>query len=445
MQYQSVTSLKAAAILSLIYLVYILGLYAYRFFFHPLSKFPGPKLAALSHWYEFYYDVLQHGQFTEHIQELHKLYGPIVRITPTEIHISDPEFYDTLYERSGRRDKYGYFSRRFGYASDSFSTIHHDVHRMRRRALSPFFSVKCISEFQPVIRAKTAKFCNKIAEYHPNFKDTLHDALLTCYITGHFALHFLFVFPILDSLPDWFVIKVQPLLRPMVGIKRDLAQKVRAIRDGTNGGHKSASHATIFHELLHSDLPEPEKTDKRPADEAQLIVAALRAELRSAGVSASDETDWRTLEGLSYLNGCVRKAIRLAHGTSTRSPWLAHDQELHYQDWVIPKNTPVSMTNVDILMNEDIYLEPKEFRPERWIENPVLEKYFVPFTKGSWQCLGLNLAQAELYIVLAMVFIRFDFQLYETDVSDVEMVHAYLIPYSKWESKGVRVLVNSID
>ena len=54
-----------------------------------------------------------------------------------------------------------------------------------------------------------------------------------------------------------------------------------------------------------------------------------------------------------------------------------------------------------------------------------------------------SLAQAELYITLATVFSRFTFELYETDVSDVEMSHGYLIPYPKWESKGVRVTVAS--
>ena len=36
---------------------------------------------------------------------------------------------------------------------------------------------------------------------------------------------------------------------------------------------------------------------------------------------------------------------------------------------------------------------------------------------------------------------RFKFELYKTDVSDGEMSHGYLVPYPKWESKGVRVKV----
>jgi hypothetical protein len=50
-----------------------------------------------------------------------------------------------------------------------------------------------------------------------------------------------------------------------------------------------------------------------------------------------------------------------------------------------------------------------------------------------------SLAQAELYITLATVYSRFTFELYETDISDVEMSHGYLVPYPKWESKGSRL------
>jgi hypothetical protein len=54
---------------------YAVVLVAYRLYFHPLAKFPGPKLAALTKWYEFYYDVTCKGQFTFKVQELHKRYG----------------------------------------------------------------------------------------------------------------------------------------------------------------------------------------------------------------------------------------------------------------------------------------------------------------------------------------------------------------------------------
>jgi hypothetical protein len=57
------------------WLAYLGALGIYRLYFSPLAKFPGPKLAALSKWYEFYYDVVLKGRFTFKIQELHKIYG----------------------------------------------------------------------------------------------------------------------------------------------------------------------------------------------------------------------------------------------------------------------------------------------------------------------------------------------------------------------------------
>lgn len=47
----------------------------YRLFLHPLARFPGPKLATISRWYEAYYDVVLGGQYTSKIAELHKIYG----------------------------------------------------------------------------------------------------------------------------------------------------------------------------------------------------------------------------------------------------------------------------------------------------------------------------------------------------------------------------------
>ncbi|GAW17296.1 hypothetical protein ANO14919_067510 [Xylariales sp. No.14919] len=52
--------------------VYFATLIFYRLFLHTLAGFPGPKLAAISRWYEAYYDVAQNGQYTSKIAELHK-------------------------------------------------------------------------------------------------------------------------------------------------------------------------------------------------------------------------------------------------------------------------------------------------------------------------------------------------------------------------------------
>lgn len=51
---------------------YCISLDVYRLFFSPLANFPGPKLAASTLWYEYYYDVIKRGRYTWKIAELHK-------------------------------------------------------------------------------------------------------------------------------------------------------------------------------------------------------------------------------------------------------------------------------------------------------------------------------------------------------------------------------------
>jgi hypothetical protein len=47
----------------------------------------------------------------------------------------------------------------------------------------------------------------------------------------------------------------------------------------------------------------------------------------------------------------------------------------------------------------------------------------------------------EIFLGLAHVFRKFRLELYETDISDVEMVHDLFIPSPKSDTKGVRVKV----
>jgi hypothetical protein len=54
---------------------YTAGLGIYRLFFSPVARFPGPKIAALTQWYETYYDVYLDGKFLLHLEQLHEIYG----------------------------------------------------------------------------------------------------------------------------------------------------------------------------------------------------------------------------------------------------------------------------------------------------------------------------------------------------------------------------------
>lgn len=116
----------------LAFFVYQISQCIYRLWFHPLAGFPGPKIAAATKWYEAYFDLRPQspGTFFRQLHRLHDIYGkprlmrrhvtvigpfttdvlpgPVVRITPDELHVSDSRWVDTLYvsPAKGVRDKY---------------------------------------------------------------------------------------------------------------------------------------------------------------------------------------------------------------------------------------------------------------------------------------------------------------------------------------------------
>ena len=85
-------------------LAYTAVLAIYRIYFHPMSHIPGPKLAAITYWYQSYYDLWPHsGRFLWKTAELHEQYGPIIRIGPNEVQINDKDYYSEMYPSGNRR------------------------------------------------------------------------------------------------------------------------------------------------------------------------------------------------------------------------------------------------------------------------------------------------------------------------------------------------------
>ena len=65
--------------LTLVFVAYALVVAFVRRFMSPLAQFPGPILAALTYYYEAYYDLLHGGggHFTFHVKKLHEQYSAL--------------------------------------------------------------------------------------------------------------------------------------------------------------------------------------------------------------------------------------------------------------------------------------------------------------------------------------------------------------------------------
>lgn len=484
------------------FFLYLVGLALYRLYLHPLAKFPGPKLAAVTYLYEGYYDVIRRGKYTFKIKDLHAHYGPIIRISPSELHINDPDYYDSLYNRDGKWDKNPFYVNSFGNTTSGFGTVGHDLHRLRRAAINPFFSKQKVTALQPVIQRLVDKLCSRfekikgtnevvsiecafdaftmdvITEYsldesfgyldYPGWSSDFRELERAFGELAYVQKMFPPLLDILNSLPERLLAWMYPRLKLLHDFQRNCyAIAVKMVNETDGQKYQEKDHPTIFYEIIHSDLPPPEKTPKRLEGEAAAILGAgavttawtltvamyhltvqpkklerLRAEIRSTIPDHPyPPAKLQQLEKLPYLTAVIMESLRLSNGVSTRLARIAPDRSIYFRDWEIPKGTPVGMTSTLIHQNPNLFPEPMEFIPERWLdptERQRSERYLVPFSKGSRQCAGINLAWAEMYMMIASICVRFDLELYETTREDVDIYSDLLIPEPKRYANGVR-------
>ncbi|KAJ4415039.1 hypothetical protein N0V82_007555 [Gnomoniopsis sp. IMI 355080] len=321
-----VTLATTSTALCAAYLIYLI---IYRLFLSPIAGFPGPRLAALTYWYEFWYDVVAEPEYTFQIGRLHALYGPVLRINPDEIHIKDPDFFDVVYAGSGRkRDKWDWITRSFGVDESLIGTLAHDEHRRRRAALSPYFSKQSVRALQPLVDLNTAILLRRLADSSdkneilrlddayaaltndivqdyafgrsehrlaaPDFDPSFRNAMLAGGKAGHVLKHFPWLMDILRRLPAPLLVRLSPDMAAYGQLQTSIKAQVADISLAHAHAHAhdtrndlydddakttttttTQQHRTIFHEILSSStLSTYDKTPARLWQEGEVVVAA---------------------------------------------------------------------------------------------------------------------------------------------------------------------------
>ncbi|KAL4749035.1 hypothetical protein BDW72DRAFT_195277 [Aspergillus terricola var. indicus] len=508
---------------------YYASLIIYRLYFHPLAGFPGPKLAAATHWYEFYYNAIQQGKYVYKVDQMHEKYGPIVRINPHEIVIKDADFYNQIYVAGNTRrtekwapyttgvgvDGKDHLFYKVGVKGSSVMTVSHELHRLRRKPLDPFFSRMGIDRLEPLIIEEAKLLNDRLQSYSGSgrilrlvhiFSAFAGDVITQICSEGgpvmmqkpefgkdwdHLILvgtqrlplltHFSIPISLAQLIPTALLLRLFPVLasyklshelatRHINDAKREsLSLDARKVQQDTR--------SSLFRHLLSPSsaggLPESERDTERLTREAMVLFGAgmvtvaralnlicyyilrdshirdrLAEELRS--VMAQYPTGmptWQQLERLPYLHALVREGLRLSYGVMRRLPRVFPDVALQYQQWTIPPGTPVGMAAYSLHTDPEVYPDPFKFRPERWLaqSNPSnnMNRNWVPFSRGSRSCLGMNLAYAEMYWVLAVMFRPNapKLELFETEEKDVEHVVDFMFALPRLGSEGTRVTV----
>ncbi|TLD09770.1 hypothetical protein PspLS_11616 [Pyricularia sp. CBS 133598] len=147
--------------------VYYIGLAVYRLYFHPLAKFPGPPLMAISGLPFTSQSYLQ-GIFTWKAGPLHAKYGKIVRIAPNRLAVDGSIGWADIYGHrpGGSETEFRKLHGFFGPTPDHtiIAAPNREEHRRQRRALAHAFSDTAMHEQEPVITYYVDLLINRISE-----------------------------------------------------------------------------------------------------------------------------------------------------------------------------------------------------------------------------------------------------------------------------------------
>ncbi|KAL4902025.1 hypothetical protein BDW74DRAFT_181183 [Aspergillus multicolor] len=468
------------------YLAHVL----YLLYLHPLAAFPGPRLAALSTWW--LYRVSRAGRADQVFEELHRKYNTrALRISPNELHIQDSSLYHTIYSQDHAYAKDAYFYAAFGTPHSLFVETDRTLHRQRRKMLNNFFSKSSIRNMQGLLYQRVDKLCLQIVRLSDKGPMNIYNAIrcmtvdlitdigfgnsfdLTDKARGSgFETDFLQAFNLVATsiwefmyLPvTRFLVGLLPLSVTIAlgGPSAHMARLVMTVSDtvtkfrSLKATGKSESREVVFDGLvgLNDGEMKAEATDILVAGSdttaTTLSVAIfqlcknpkvydeLKREIRQQHLQAAEDFNLTALEKLPYLTAVVKEALRFANAVPGRLPRVVPPAEsgaapLVVDGKAIPPGTTVGISAAAVHSDPSIWgSDARSFKPERWLQGDAkqLEKYLVTFSKGARQCLGINLAYAELTLALAVFTTRFDFTLDETmKLVDMDIYDGFTAAY----------------
>ncbi|KAL4874377.1 cytochrome P450 [Aspergillus karnatakaensis] len=460
---------------------YWLASYAYLYWLHPLSKYSGPPLAAISElWYA---SAWTGGLWNRKIEDAHRRYGEIVRIAPNELSFSTAQAFRDIYGAPSKTRKLFPKSDRFydnGHPNIAF-VRDPEEHARQHKMFAPQFRPSAVRTQEPIVHSHVDLWVDQLASRGKNGSVPLDVSKwfewLTFDIIGELTFGESFnatrdnkthpwVAILLDATYSGSIFNLRkrlafvgPLLRWMPYISSTARAAVDSIaqhgamtlmktRKRIEAGPATTSkgsgvavddflaHAIRFGGMSEEDL----------ANQAMVILTAgaetsataltaviwylsqpahahclqrLREEVRGTFPSMSDITGDATAR-LPYLNAVLEETMRLFPPSPVGPPRVSPPGGETVDGTFVPEGVYVSADVWTIHRDaRTVGPEPEKFKPERWCDVPSSQKpYTIPFSIGPRACIGITLAWVEMRIALAKTVWRFDWEIVQSETGD---------------------------
>ncbi|KAJ5637723.1 Cytochrome monooxygenase lcsI [Penicillium lividum] len=474
---------------------YLLWNVIYNLYISPLSKFPGPKLAACTYLPVIYWTVT--GQNHTKMKKLHDKYGDTVRVGPQRLVYRSPQAWKDIYghRKSGTgsfiKDPMFYIR---GPTGPNLINADDADHSRERRLLSHAFSEKALREQESLIQAYVDLLVDRLNGQIAAGRGAIDMCRWYNYTTFDIIGDLAFGEPF-DCLKDskyhpWVTmvfssvkggallqpLQIWPFLAPIV--KLLLPKRVMKNRE-----EHFAMSAKKVHRRLETKTERPDfmtyvlrynddramSAKEMEANAALLIIAGsettasllsgfnyylvenpaiykkLVEEIRNT-FQSYDEIDFLGVSKLTYMNAALEEALRVYPPVPAVLPRVVPKGGSLIDGEFVPGGVSVSGAHYSTYHAASNFTEPDSFIPERWLEDR--EKRFesdnrsclAAFSLGPRNCIGRNLAYAEMRLIVAKVFWSFDMTIDESS-KDWNIQKSYNI----WEKKPLMMHLTHVQ
>ncbi|KAI9781907.1 MAG: hypothetical protein M1835_004163, partial [Candelina submexicana] len=133
----------------------------------------------------------------------------------------------------------------------------------------------------------------------------------------------------------------------------------------------------------------------------------------------------KILDSLPFLQACIMETLRLHPALPGGQPRITPPNATIGPYTNLPANVRVSAQAYSLHRNTEVFPEPEEWRPRRWLDEDAGEKHrwFWAFGSGGRMCVGSNFAMYEMKLVVAAVYTNFSSDI--VDDSGIEQDDGY--------------------
>ncbi|KAK0119808.1 hypothetical protein ONS95_011240 [Cadophora gregata] len=449
-------------------ITYSLLLALYNLTLHPLAKFPGPIFDSAFDFPRYWYMYL--GDSAARFTELHGRYGKVVRVAPNRLSFNTAQSFTDIYSTKGR-DGYPLSKDQEQYTDavnqemKSIVYLDNPTHKKHRRVMTYAFSHSAVREQESTVHS----YCNllisrlKAQIADPSIKgkvdlvrwlnfttfDIIGDLAFAesfhCLETAQNSLWMTAVFQNLKTAVYMRIAMGYPLLKLALQGALRMPSVARATRKLTKDSEDKMSRRLVLetdrkdftsHFLKHRDGI---MTDNDLLSNASLFILAgsetsatllsglihlllknpdwmqkVRDEVDAAFKDTSEMTFMKEAQ-LQYLHACVEETFRVYPPVPMELNRVTPPEGATIDGVFVPGNKSVATSHLATYHSSRNFKDPLEFHPERFLGD---KRYaddnmaaLQPFSVGPRNCIGMNLAYAEIRSIATRVLWNFDIEL----------------------------------